>query len=258
MQNIVFIPAINNAPDNIDYYEWCLESWRSWCHGKDIQIVVMDEPVVEVSMMKPTWQRWYVLDLLENNGITDYENVLLVDGDTLIHPYAPNIFDYVKSVNNTLEKPSFYAVNDDLMVEWIFRSIEGYSHFWPEVKLNWTRYFNCGLVMIHKNQKDILNEALEFYWSNRTVLQEMQHKTLRKGSDQTPINYIFNKSPFEVNFLDRRWNCTHMHLRGFFDQSDGHSIFEKLGYVYHFNGFEKSRRNELMRQFWYQYLKPLN
>ncbi len=257
MKDVIFIPAINNAPDNIEYYNWSLESWQTWSANKNIELVIMQDPVVDVSKMKPTWQRWYVLDILSANDITNFDNVLLVDGDTLIHPHAPNIFDIVRQKNQELATSAFFAVNDDLMVEWLYRSIKGYSKFWPDVELNWTSYFNCGFVIVNKTHDSVLKNITNFYEKNFEELQLMQHKTLRKGSDQTPVNYIFKDSGYPIIFLDKRWNCTHMHSRGFFDVSDGNSIFENLGYVYHFNGFEKSKRNELMRHFWQNNLQPL-
>ncbi len=38
------------------------------------------------------WQRYYALDILENSGI-NYDQVLIVDADTIVHPNCPNFFE---------------------------------------------------------------------------------------------------------------------------------------------------------------------
>lgn len=233
---------MNEAPDNMEYAQWCLESWKHWCNKHDVEIFVLDTPLVDKELMKPTWQRWHVFEILDANNI-EYEQVALVDMDTLIHPNAPNFFK--------LTDHRFTAVQDDLMVEWVHNSIKGYQDFWPDVRFDWTTYFNCGFIVLGKTHKAFCKVATDFYYANREELQRRQHQTLKKGSDQTPINYMirkyFEKSPYinSIKYLDKRWNFTHLHQRGVLSQ-----IFPEVGYLYHFNGFEKSQRNDLMRQCW--------
>ena len=63
-KNIVVIPAMSGL-DDISYKEYCINSWEYWCKKNDVQLFVLDEPIVDVTEMKPTWQRWHVLDILE-------------------------------------------------------------------------------------------------------------------------------------------------------------------------------------------------
>ena len=42
--------------------------------------------------MKITWQRYYVFDILDNNKFS-YNQVLVVDCDTIVSPDCPNFFD---------------------------------------------------------------------------------------------------------------------------------------------------------------------
>ena len=49
----------------------------------------------------------------------------------------------------------------------------------------------------------------------------------------------------KVNFLDKRWNFTHLHQRGVLNQ-----MLPEVGYIYHFNGFDKTQRDHLMNQCW--------
>lgn len=234
-KNIVFFTTMDQAPDNMEYKKWCFESWKHWCNKHDVEIFVLDTPLYSKDLMKPTWQRWHVLEILEANNV-NYDQVALVDADTLIHPDAPNFFD--------LTNHEFAAVQDDLMVEWVHNSIEGYKDFFPDVNIDWTTYFNCGFVVINENHKALCKRITDFYYANLEELRNRQHNTLKKGSDQTPVNYMANEFG-KVNFLNKKWNFTHLHLRGVLNQ-----MLPKVGYIYHFNGFDKTQRDSLMNQCW--------
>ena len=84
-KNIVFIPWIKDdsrATRSLPY-KYSIASWRKWCEKNDCDLVIMDEPICPVSEMKITWQRYYVLDILDSNEI-DYNQVLIVDADTIL------------------------------------------------------------------------------------------------------------------------------------------------------------------------------
>ena len=42
--------------------------------------------------MKPQWHKLLVFDLLDNQGI-EYDQILFVDSDTIVHPNTPNFFE---------------------------------------------------------------------------------------------------------------------------------------------------------------------
>jgi len=234
-KNIIFFTTMDQAPDSMEYKKWCFESWHHWSIKNNAEIFVLEEPLYDKTLMKPTWQRWHVLEILESNGI-DYDQVALVDADTLIHPDAPNFFE--------LTNHEFAAVQDDLMVEWVYNSIKGYKDLFPDVNIDWTSYFNCGFVVINKKHKDLCKQITDFYYSNLEELRNRQHNTLKKGSDQTPVNYMANRFG-KVNFLNKKWNFTHLHLRGVLNQ-----LLPEVGYIYHFNGFDKTLRYSYMEQCW--------
>lgn len=226
---------MDQAPDNMEYKKWCLESWQLWCSKHNVEIFVLDTPLCDKNFMKPTWQRWHVLEILDSNGI-EYDQVALVDADTLIHPDAPNFFE--------LTDHELCGVQDDLMVEWVYNSIEGYRDMFTDVDLNWTKYFNCGFVVINEKHRALCKEITDFYYKNSDELRKRQHQTLKKGSDQTPVNYMANRFG-TVKFLDKRWNFTHLHHRGVLND-----MLPNVGYIYHFNGFEKSLRYRYMELSW--------
>ncbi len=57
---------------------------------------------------------------------------------------------------------------------------------------------------------------------------------------------MIRASEHDINFLDERFNLQQLHLRGVL-QSD---LLWNVGWVWHFNGFEKKERNHLMRAVW--------
>ena len=229
--------CIENAPDYLDYKEWCFKSWGVWCKKNDVELFVLDQELRDKTTMKPTWQRWHVFDVLEANEV-DYNQVALVDVDTMIHPEAPNFFDETNG--------EFSSVKDDLMVEWVHNSIVGYQDMFPNVNFDWITYFNCGFIVINKKHKKLCKSITDFYYSNEDELRNRQHETLRKGSDQTPVNYLVRKGGYKITYLSKKWNFTHLHQRGVLQNA----MFLDCAWVYHFNGFEKTMRNNLMKQAW--------
>ena len=133
-KNIVFMTYMIDAPDTLDYAEWCFKSWKLWCKKNDVELFVLEDELqpkgdgtYNFPGMKPTWQRWHVFDVLENNDV-DYDQVALVDVDTMIHPNAPSFFEETNR--------EFSGVNDDIMVEWVYNSIKGYQDMFPNVKFD--------------------------------------------------------------------------------------------------------------------------
>lgn len=236
-KNIVFFTSMDKAPDVLDYKEWCYKSWEYWCDKHNVEIFILDQELHDKTKMKPTWQRWHVLEILEANDI-EYDQVALVDIDTMIHPNAPNFFE--------LTDNEFAVVQEDVMVEWIHNSIKGYQDMFPTVNFDWTTYWNNGFIVINEKHKELCKRITDFYYENEEELRSRQHITLRKGSDQTPVNYIVRESGLPITYLSKKWNFTHMHVRGVLSNA----IFLDCAWVYHFNGFEKTMRNNLMHQAW--------
>ena len=74
---------------------------------------------------------------------------------------------------------------------------------------------------------------------NELELKTRQHQTVKKGSDQTPINYMIRASEHPITFLDERYNLQQLHLRGVLNP-----MITEAGWVWHFNGFDKTQRNQ--------------
>ena len=68
--------------------------------------------------MKITWQRYYLFDILEANNI-EYDQVLMVDADTIVHPNCPNFFEETDG--------KYCGVINDGCYEWVTRSIRDFN-----------------------------------------------------------------------------------------------------------------------------------
>ena len=236
-KDIVFMTCFEQAPDLLDYKEWCLKSWKPWCEKHGIELFILSDELRDKTIMKPTWQRWHVFEILEANGI-DYGQVALVDVDTMIHPNAPNFFE--------LTNGEYSGVQDDLMVEWVHNSIVGYQDMFPDTKFDWTTYMNNGFIVMSPKHKKLCKTITDFYYANEDELRMRQHQTLKKGSDQTPVNYLVRREKNPITHLSKKWNFTHMHIRGVLQNF----LFLDCAWLYHFNGFDKSMRNDIMKQTW--------
>lgn len=235
-KNVVFMTSMDKAPDFLDYKEWCFKTWKYWCEKNDVLLFVLDSELQDKSLMKPTWQRWHVFDVLDANNI-EYDQIALVDIDTMIKWNAPNFF---KETNY-----EFSVVEDCFNIEWSHNSIKGYKHLFKEVEFDWTTYFNCGFVVINEKHKNLCKSITDFYYQNREHLQDLQHNTLKKGSDQTPVNYMVRKEKMPITYLNKKFNLSQLHMRGVLN-----SLMFETGYIWHFNGFEKTKRNQIMQQTW--------
>lgn len=236
MRNIVFMTNLTTGYDTVNYDQYCLATWKYWCDKHNVELIVLDQPLVDPSRMKATWQRWHVFDVLDANNI-EYDQVALVDIDTMIRWDAPNFFE------ETEHKLGACVDNDN--VGWVCDSIEGYQKFFEGTLVDWTEYFNCGFVVVNKQHKELCDAITSFWNSNEEVLTYTQ-TTLRKGTDQTPVNYLARKLNVEVNLMNKKWNLTHLNRKELLHEFK----FVKAGYIWHFNGFDKQHRVTFMQQTW--------
>ena len=79
-----------------------------------MSIFVLEDLVFPVERMKITFQRYYLFDMLEESGV-DYDQILMVDADTIVHPNCPNFFDETEG--------KYCGVMNDGDYEWVWRSI---------------------------------------------------------------------------------------------------------------------------------------
>ena len=151
-KNVVFIPCVeindrHYKSERSKPYKYGIASWKKWCEKNNCELFVLDEELTDAKYMKPTWQRWYVFDILDLNGV-NYDQVAMVDVDTMIRWDAPNFFK--------LTDRKFSAVVDQDNIGWVKESIDGYKSFFKDGVL-----FEKVEGSDYKNVVKKLNEMIE-------------------------------------------------------------------------------------------------
>jgi hypothetical protein len=96
----------------------------------------------------------------------------------------------------------------------------------------------------------------ELYYDNVDKFLELQDKIVRKGTEQTPLNYWLQMKGVEMNLdLPFSYKLTHIHRKEMFIHSwqlddDKTPFFVKYGYNWVFNGIPKNQRTEVMKYTW--------
>ena len=122
-------------------YDVSVKSWTEYCKKHNLLLYIIDSPVIEdYAILKPHWNKMYILDILDNNNI-EYDQVMYVDSDTIVHTNVPNIFE--------LSDYKFCIVKNYGSMDWTCRSIEIYSRLlFNEYKLLPSKYFNSGMFVL--------------------------------------------------------------------------------------------------------------
>lgn len=237
MKNIIFIPAVissegekklRNTPLIKDIFDLSIKSWKHFANKNNCDVVVLDRPIMDSNITSMAWQRYYAMDILENSGIS-YNQILIVDADTIVHPNCPNFFE--------MTDDKYTGVHDGIVYEWVMRSVECYSKFiFNNFKLNVWNYINGGFQIFNKNHKEYIDKFKNFYIQNRDDLYQVE-STVKLGTDQTPMNFFLQMNNIDVKILPYEFNMIGLNL------SEGLTedlVFTNLGWVYHFNGIPDS------------------
>ena len=142
-KNIVFLVCLTETKKqgrNLPY-KYSVESWSKWCDKNDCELFVLTERIYPEDYMNANWHKSFVFQLLESNDI-DYDQVLIVDADTMVHPDAPNVF------NETDNK--FCAIHNYGSYDWVCRSIENYSKYiFDGFTFPLWEYINSGFLILN-------------------------------------------------------------------------------------------------------------
>ena len=226
-KNVVFIPWIKDksrATRSLPY-KYSIASWKYWADRNNCDLVVMDQLICPVEEMKITWQRYYVLDILENSKI-EYDQVLMVDADTIIHPDTPNFFE--------MTDHKFCAVHNEGCYDWISRSIENYHvHLFPDIDIPFTlnEYINGGFLIFNKKHKIFIKEFLKFYEINKQIIIQLQD-TYHVGTDQSVINYVLRIKNIDIKILPFEYNMCDLVKKEILNED---MTMTKVGWIYHYN-----------------------
>ena len=236
MSNVVFQVNIKGHRAK-DEFQYSTKSWAKWCELNNFEHFVLTEPIYDLNYMNANWHKFFVLEMLENENIP-YENVCIVDADTIVHPKCPNFFDEVGT--------KFGVVQSDGCYEWVNRSITKYrEHLFEDISIKTWEYFNSGFMVLHKTHKEFCDKVYEFYNENRDKLVYAQ-KNFMVGTDQTPINYLTRRFDIELKWLPNAYNLHDPYRKSLLHIDSSNwwpdtldNLFNS-GWVYHFNAIPQN------------------
>jgi hypothetical protein len=240
MKNIVFIPNIDLGNGRSNSYHYSIDSWRYWCNKNNCELIVWEDLLYPVDYMKITWQRYYMFDILEANDIK-YNQILMVDADTVVHPDCPNFF------NETDGK--YCGVKVDGCYEWVSRSIRGFG----DALFNGTRikpwnYINGGFQIVNKSHRSFF-ETMKKYYSENSEKITITIDKLKCGTDQTIVNYMLDKENVDLKLLPSCYNLQDMfkksllHIPNYSWWPDTLENLFMSGWIYHFNSIPQNKFN---------------
>ena len=202
-------------------YQYSIDSWKNFCDKYKCELIIMEDPVLPVEDMHIIWQRYYLFDMLDANEM-NYDQILIVDADTIVHPTCPNIFEFTDN--------KYCLVHDDGSYDWILRGIEHYQKaiFTTESFPFW-EYGNSGFQIVNKSHRPFFDEMRKFYF---------EHMLKRHNIERKLLPYEFNMS------------C--MLKKEILGEDMLHT---KLGWVSHYNGLpEKEKSVPYWMEKTYKYL----
>ena len=237
--NVIFIPAIKDKKRETRSgpYKYSIESWRNWADKNNCDLVLFDTPVCDINQMTITWQRYYVLELLENSGI-DYDQVLMIDADTIVHPDCPNFFEMTDG--------KLCGARFDGSWDWVLRGIENYSkHIFDGYMMPWYDYFDCGFIIVNEKHKQFFQDIISFYFTYQDNLIKLQ-QTFFNGTDQTPVNILVHKNKIELKLLPYEFNMNDMNRKEILGDD---LLFTKIGWIYQYNAIPNNKDNQFTNYF---------
>ena len=238
--NIVFIPNIDLGNSRNTPYHYSIKSWQKWAKQyDDVEVIEWTDPIMDPNEFKITLQRYWVHDILKHNKV-EYDQVLIVDADTIIHPNCPNFF------NETQDK--FGVTLNNGCYEWVTRSIRewGNACFPNASQIKPWKYFNGGFQITNKKHIPFYENVQGYY------TQHIDHNKLseqiKAGTDQTIINYLVQQNNINTVYMSEAYNLQDLFRKNLL-HIPGHSWFPdelrflEAGWIYHFNAIPQNDRH---------------
>jgi hypothetical protein len=255
MKNIIFLIAVRNKDFEKKYggfgwFEYAIKSWTYWCERNNAELVIYETPKnPNIKEHRITWQRWFdVFDILDKTGI-DYDKVFMNDANSIVHWNCPNFFEMIKGD----DRIAGFRDKDNL--NWIYESVQGYKDCFNGFNFDINKYVNSNIIF-NKTHKSFFKEFENFYYDNHSELVKLQDEVVKKGTDQTPLNYFIQTKNMDVNTtIPWIYNVTHPHRKQLFQYNwqldeDKTPFFIKYGRHWKFSGMPKDSRTNLMKQTW--------
>ena len=253
-KNVVWWPAIKNKEHNdkygnFEYFDYSKKTWEYWCKKNDVIFVPFEEPVESnLQDYRINWQKAiFVFDELKRRNI-EYDQIALIDSTVMVKWDCPNFFE--------LTDRKFTVTRDIDNMRWVHESIQGYKEFFDDFELDSSKYFRSGFMVFNESHEDLFQGLKQFYIDNKDSFIKLQDEVVRKGNDQTPLNYWVQKNNVELNILPHvLWMCSHPHRKEMLSfnwqlKEDTTPFFIKYANNWMFNGIPKDQRTELMKKTW--------
>ena len=241
MKNVVFILDIKLDNTKILQHEFSIKSWKSWCEKNNYELFVLNDLLFPIEKMGISWQKYYLFDIFNQNNV-DFNQVLMISANTIIHPNCPNFFDMTEN--------KLCSVRAESSFDFILRSIENYSKYiFDGYKMKWWNYIDSEFLLFNKSHESFLKKIVKFYWTNKEKLLDTEK--LNCGTDQTPLNFIIDKENIDIKFFTYQYNMIDM-IRKEILRED--MIFTKCGWIYNFNSIPSDQAKYYWMEQTYKYL----
>jgi len=214
-------------------YKYSIESWKAWCNKNNCELFVLNDLLLSNKEMGICWQRYYLFDILDANEI-EYDQILMVDADTIVHPDCPNFFD--------MSENKFCGVHNNGSYDWVIRSIENYSkYFFNGYIMPFWEYIDCGFVLVNEKHRPFFNEIINFYNVNSVLLREVEQKW-HGGTDQTPVNFLVHECDIDLKLFPYEFNMTDLTRKELLTDD---LLFTKVGWIYQYNSIPNNKDDKL-------------
>ena len=236
MKTLIYTTAVdteNRAINDSEIFNITKQSWKHYCNQHDIDFYVINKE--QHPNTSPHWFRYWIFDLKPG-----YDCYMYIDTDIMVKWDAPNIFEYYN-------EKDICAIKDNSGLSWIWEGINGYQPMFPNIQLDWDKYFNSGVLMFSKQHKQLIKDFKHFYIDNQLIIEEYRNK-LKKGFDQTIFNYFITWYNQPVKLISEKWNLFHMIRR----EVLYNGYFLDMGYFWHFNGLDRNTQVNTLMQIWNQ------
>ena len=240
MKNVVFIPNVATGNGRSTPYHFSVKSWKKWADKNDALLLEWTEPIMDSDRFPIIMQREWVFDILEHNDI-DYDQVLIVDADTIVHPDCPNFFEETNH--------EYSAVINNGCYEWVTRSIKDWGKaMFPEHELvKPYDYFNTGFVIANKKHKPFFDIVKNLYLEKGEEIK-IHRDRIKASTGQTIVNFLLKEHNIKVTKLSEGYNLQDLFRKNLL-HIPGHSWFKdelrflEAGWVYHFNAIPRNPRD---------------
>ena len=214
-------------------YKYSIKSWEKWCEKNDCELFVLTDLLLPKENMAICWQRYYLFDILEANEI-EYDQILMVDADTIVHPDCPNFFD--------MTDRKMCGVHNEGSYDWIIRSIENYGkYFFNGHVMDFWKYIDCGFVVVNEIHRDFFKQVTDFYNENAELLRQVEREW-HAGTDQTPVNILIHDRNIDFKWLPYEFNMCDMFRKELLTDD---LLFTKWGWIYQYNSIPNNTEDKL-------------